>query len=90
MFTEDISAVLVDTPAFSMGKLLSEEAKKDTLKPFLDEILEDKVTGMKIPDIESKFHLHKLYRKTTLTRNIILKYISLVLKLLGIFMKGYI
>ena len=53
-----------------MWKLLSEKAEKDTLKPFLDEMLENKATGMKIPDIESKFHLHKLYRKTTLTRNI--------------------
>ena len=50
--------------------MLSEKADEEEIKSLLAEMLDKTPTGLKIPDIEAKFNLHTLHRKTTLTRNI--------------------
>ena len=50
--------------------MLTEKSKNEEIKPFLKEMFETDESGISISDIQSKFHLHALRRKTSLTRNV--------------------
>ena len=82
MFIEDVQAILIDSSTGPLWNLLSEKADEEDIATLLAETLEKTPTGLKIPDIEAKFHLHAIHRKATLTRNIFSSIASLILLLI--------
>ena len=67
---EEIPAVLINSPNIEIWEMLTEKSKNQEIKPFLKEMFETEERGISISDIQSKFHLHALRRKTSLTRNV--------------------
>ena len=67
---KEVAAVLVDSPSANIWDLLSKKAQDEEIKPFLDLMLQEEEKGIRVADIESKFNLHKLHHKTSVTTNL--------------------
>ena len=72
MFIEEVSARLINSPAVPIWTLLSEKADEEEMQSFLKEMLNDEPSGLTIPDIESKFHLHTISRRSHINRTMTL------------------
>ena len=61
-------SVLIDTPSNDAWEWMSRTQEDAALKTFLESTVDDDSSSMKIIDIESKYHLHKLHKATGINR----------------------
>ena len=66
--SEEMKPVLIQTPSDELWTILTENSEDEQIKDVLDEMMKQQETGVNMVDIEQKFGLRTLHKKSKITR----------------------
>ena len=89
IISEELKPVLIQTPSDELWTIITGNSENEQIKDVLDEMMEKQENGINMVDIEQKFSLRTLHRKSKITRAVTWTSTS-VLVVLTFVMVGYL